>query len=210
MILRSLRVEGCRCFANPVQVGRFSDGLNILYGPNGVGKSTLLLALVRAMFDSHKVGGERALALKPWGRELSPTVHVEFEHEGQSYRLQKRFLASQLAELSRLENGSYVRLAQGEAADTAVRRILAAQAPSKASATIGIGDLPRCCGRAARRVGHSRILDRYSSSHSKVAGRAAFAGEDAGAIEPQDLRDLFLPCSLPRASSRAARKRPVS
>ena len=44
MILRSICVEGWRCFAGSVEVGPFSDGLNIVYGPNGVGKSTMMMS----------------------------------------------------------------------------------------------------------------------------------------------------------------------
>ena len=49
MILRSVRVEGWRCFAATVEVGPFIDGLNIIHGPNGIGKSTLMTALVRGL-----------------------------------------------------------------------------------------------------------------------------------------------------------------
>ena len=59
MILRSIRVEGWRCFAAPVNVEPFADGLNIVHGPNGIGKSTLMMALVRGLFDNHSVTGEQ-------------------------------------------------------------------------------------------------------------------------------------------------------
>ena len=71
MILRSVRVEGWRCFAAPVEVGPFIDGLNIVHGPNGAGKSTLMMALARGMFDSHNVGGADIKKLRCWGRSLA-------------------------------------------------------------------------------------------------------------------------------------------
>ena len=92
MILRSIRVEGWQCFINPVHVGPFSDGLNVLYAPNATGKSTLFEALLRGLLDSHRVTGQEVEALRPWGRALTPAVTVEFTHEGTDYRLAKRFL----------------------------------------------------------------------------------------------------------------------
>ena len=78
MILRSIRVEGWRCFAVPVEVGPFADGLNVIHGPNGIGKSTLMTALVRGLFDSHNVKGVDIKSLRPWGRSLAPKVTIEF------------------------------------------------------------------------------------------------------------------------------------
>lgn len=99
MILRKIGVAGWRCFADPVEVGPFADGLNVLHAPNGTGKSTLLEALTRCLFDSHRVSGQEVEALRPWGRDLSPEATVEFFLEGSEYRLSKRFLRQPRAEL---------------------------------------------------------------------------------------------------------------
>jgi DNA repair exonuclease SbcCD ATPase subunit len=131
MILRSIRVEGWRCFAAAVEVGPFGDGLNVVHGPNGIGKSTLMMALVRGLFDSHAVGGADVKALRPWGRSLNPKVTIEFEQNGTSYRLQKQFVSSTSAALSRLEDGRFVPLAEGRAADDQAREILSAEPPSR-------------------------------------------------------------------------------
>ena len=88
MILRSIRVEGWRCFAAPVEVGIFTDGLNIIHGPNGTGKSTLMTALVRGLFDSHIVGGAHINSLRPWGRSLTPKVTIEFEQDGEHFQIE--------------------------------------------------------------------------------------------------------------------------
>ena len=115
MILRSIRVEGWRCFAAPVEVGPFVDGLNIIHGPNGIGKSTLMTALVRGLFDSHSVGGGDIKSLRPWGRSLAPKVTIEFEHHGEQFQLHKQFLSSESARLDRKENGDYVPFAESRA-----------------------------------------------------------------------------------------------
>lgn len=131
MILRSIRVEGWRCFAEPIPVGPLSDGLNVIYGPNGIGKSTLMMALVRGLLDNHNVGGEVIRGLRPWGRQLNPKVTIEFEQDGVTYRLVKQFLGSATADLSRQEEGRFVPLAEGRAADEQTRQILLGETPGR-------------------------------------------------------------------------------
>lgn len=131
MILRSLRVEGWRCFAAPVSVGPFADGLNVIHGPNGVGKSTLMWALARGLFDNHGVGGADIKALQPWGRALSPRVTIEFEHGGNRYRLHKQFINGASSELARWEGGRFVPLAESRDADDRIRELLAGEVPGR-------------------------------------------------------------------------------
>ncbi|HID23684.1 MAG TPA: hypothetical protein EYP14_14985, partial [Planctomycetaceae bacterium] len=131
MILRTLAVECWRCFVDAVTLGPFSEGLNVIHGPNGAGKSTLVMALVRCLFDNHNVGGEAVQSLRPWGRDVSPKVSVEFEHEGATYRLTKQFLDLPKAELSRKEGDRFVLLAEGRKADEQARRILAGEASGR-------------------------------------------------------------------------------
>jgi DNA repair exonuclease SbcCD ATPase subunit len=128
MIVQSVRVEGWRCFASPVELGPFGEGLNVVYGPNGVGKSTVMMALVRAFFDSHKVGGDDVKALRPWGRSLNPKVTVEFRKNGSQYRLHKQFLSAPSAHLSRLEKSQFVPVAESLAADEQARQFLGGDA----------------------------------------------------------------------------------
>ena len=131
MILRSIRVEGWRCFATPVEVGPFIDGLNIIHGPNGIGKSTLMMALARGLFDSHNVGGVDIKTLRCWGRSLAPKVTIEFEQNGEQFQLHKQFLSSPSARLERKENGQYVPVAESRAADERIREILLGEASAR-------------------------------------------------------------------------------
>ena len=82
MILRSITLSGWRCFLGEVMVGPFSDGVNVISGPNGIGKSTLFEALRRALMDSYAVTGVDVSAIQPWGRALWPRVTVSFAHAG--------------------------------------------------------------------------------------------------------------------------------
>ena len=134
MIIRSMEVAGWRCFVEPIAIGPFGDGLNVVHGANGVGKSSLFIALGRGLFDDHASGAESIKQLRPWGRELPPRVTIEFEHNGVTYRLHKQFLEGKKAELARLENGRYVPKAEGKSADQQARELLQAEAFGKRKA----------------------------------------------------------------------------
>ncbi|MEZ6071700.1 MAG: AAA family ATPase [Pirellulales bacterium] len=131
MILRTITVSGWRCYAAAVTLGPFADGINVIHAPNGVGKSTLFEALQRGLLDSHRVQGESVRLLQPWGRELAPSVAVEFEHEGDEYRVEKRFLNGASSELLRRENGAFNRLSEGREADNRVREMLLGDAAGR-------------------------------------------------------------------------------
>jgi hypothetical protein len=124
-------VSGWRCFADAIAVGPFQEGLNVIYAPNATGKSTLFEAMRRGLLDGHRVAGREVEALRPWGRELAPTVTVEFSHGGQEYRITKRFLDSPSSRLERKENGRFVSLAESGKADETVRAMLSRNAPAK-------------------------------------------------------------------------------
>ena len=131
MILHSINLKGWRCFVEQFQLGPLSDGLSVIHGPNGVGKSTLFQALVRALIDSHRVRGRDTEALRPWGRSLSPVVTVEFSHGGTRYRISKGFLDRAYCELERREDRRFVRFSEGEAADQFVRALLTKNPPGR-------------------------------------------------------------------------------
>ena len=117
MILRSIVVQGWRCFANPVSVGPFTEGLNVLHASNAAGKSTLFEAMRLGLLDGHRVTGRDVENLRPWGRALAPTVTVAFSHGAAEYRVMKRFLDHPFVELERREHETFVRVAEGDAAD---------------------------------------------------------------------------------------------
>jgi DNA repair exonuclease SbcCD ATPase subunit len=129
MILRNIQVEGWGCFANSTQVGPFDEGLNVLSGPNGIGKSTLLKIMTRGLVDTYSVGGTEAQGLRPWGRQLTPKVTIEFTHGGLEYRLNKRFLDKPAAVLEMGDGTGWTRIAEDEGADRKVRELLRAEAP---------------------------------------------------------------------------------
>ena len=131
MIVRRISVENWRCCVDPVDVGPFQEGLNVLHAPNATGKSTLFEALIRGLLDGHRVIGREVKSIQPWGRALSPKVTVEFTHEGTDYRIMKRFLDGATSTLERKENGRFVTLAQNNDADDMVRKILTRNATGR-------------------------------------------------------------------------------
>ena len=124
MILRSIRTEGHGCFADPVAVGPFEPGINIVHAPNGTGKTTLFRALALASIEAHRSKAADIQALRPWGRRLSPCVTIEFEHAGRIYRLRKHFLDGASAHLETKDGEKWTAFAQGDSADEFVRGLL--------------------------------------------------------------------------------------
>ena len=72
MILREITVKGVKCFRDECTVGRFGDGLNMIFGPNETGKSTLIEATARALFDGYTVTGDAIESMRPWGTPSIP------------------------------------------------------------------------------------------------------------------------------------------
>jgi DNA repair exonuclease SbcCD ATPase subunit len=127
MILRSLTVSGLRCFRNPAQLNDFSEGINIIHGPNESGKSTLITGLALAFLDRHDMTGEAIEAFRPWGTSLSPVINAEFTFGGKRYCLEKGFLDNARSTLSEWDGRRYQRLDEGKAADNKVRRMMQAE-----------------------------------------------------------------------------------
>ena len=131
MILRSIEISGWRCILGSVAVGPFSDGLNIIYGPNGTGKTSLFEALRSSLMDNYFVTGQDINDIRPWGRALSPKVQVFFQHHGTEYRVNKQFLEGASSILARKENGDYRPLAEGRQADEMIRGLFSKNSPGK-------------------------------------------------------------------------------
>ena len=53
MKLRKLSVNQFKLFTVPTQLGELGDGLNLVVGPNELGKSTLLDALRAVLFERY-------------------------------------------------------------------------------------------------------------------------------------------------------------
>lgn len=101
MELRRLRIEGFRKFTGAVEIGNLAPGLNLLYGPNEAGKSTIAEALRLLFFERHSSRGEAfAAALRPAaGAAVAPLVEADFRLGEVECSVSKRFLERPRAEL---------------------------------------------------------------------------------------------------------------
>ncbi|HEY7954819.1 MAG TPA: AAA family ATPase [Polyangia bacterium] len=108
MILRKLHLQSFRCFGAPVEIGPLDPHLTVIHGPNGIGKSTLLVALERGLFDRPDSQAAEMDALAPWGASVQPKVAIDFSVGEERYRIEKSFGPRGQALLSR---GAGARLA---------------------------------------------------------------------------------------------------
>lgn len=110
MKLRSVAVNQFRKFVEPTRLDGIGDGLNVLIGPNEMGKSTLLDAVSAVFLERHSSNAEQIRALQNDRNRAAPVVHVEFELQDGRYRIEKRFRKKPYARLQcpdgrRLEGG---------------------------------------------------------------------------------------------------------
>lgn len=136
MILHRLVVERFACLNPGATIAEFHPQLTLIHGPNEAGKSTLLRALEFALFQRHRVGGEKVEPLLlPRGTRVAPSVEVEFTHADPAagadgpgapvrWRVRKRFLQRQMAELARWRDGAFEVVAENDAADDRLRELL--------------------------------------------------------------------------------------
>ena len=141
MRLCALELEQFRKFDRPLRIGSLEAGLNLIVGPNEMGKSTVFAALQAALFERHRSQAQTVRSFQPAGHEgASPRVAVTLEIDGGRYRIEKRFLRRPSAELA-LPDG---RRLHGELAEEALERLLSGAAV--ASGRNGRRSLPEALG----------------------------------------------------------------
>ncbi len=120
MKLRRLSVNQFKRFIEPTRLDELSDGLNLVVGPNELGKSTLLDALRAVLFERHSSGAAPIRALQNDRSHAAPVVELVFEVDGAEYTLTKRFVKSPYARL-RCPDGT---LLEADAAEAKLRSLL--------------------------------------------------------------------------------------
>lgn len=126
MLIDSIELSGIGPFREPVALGPFVPGLNILAQPNEWGKSTVIHALCRALFDRYSSRSEEICELRPAGTSLSPRIELCFTARGDRHRLVKKFLDGRMSELHRWHGGAWQRTDESDKADQRVRELLGA------------------------------------------------------------------------------------
>ena len=99
MKIRSLSVNQFMKFDRPTKLEGLSDGLNVIVGPNEMGKSTLLAALRAAFFEKYGSKSKEIRKLQNCHNLAAPVVSVRFEIDGDLYEIRKRFMKKAYATL---------------------------------------------------------------------------------------------------------------
>ena len=120
MKLRRLSVNQLKRFTVPTQLGELGDGLNLVVGPNELGKSTLLDGLRAVLFERHSSRARPIVALQNDRSGAAPVVELVFEVNDAEYTLTKRFVRSSFARLQ-CPDGT---LLEADAAEDELRNLL--------------------------------------------------------------------------------------
>ena len=120
MRLRKLSVNQFKRFTEPTKLDELGDGLNLVVGPNELGKSTLLDALRAVLFERYSSKARPIIALQNDRSGAAPVVELVFEVDGAEYTLTKRFVKSPHARLQ-CPDGA---LLEADAAEDRLRSLL--------------------------------------------------------------------------------------
>ena len=74
----------------------FSPGLNLIRGPNESGKSTIVGALVAALFDKPDTSTVNGMRNLRWWSEDQPLIELDFTDDDGEFRLTKDFGAKKV------------------------------------------------------------------------------------------------------------------
>lgn len=130
MKLRSLAVNQFKKFTSPTRLNGIGDGLNVVVGPNEMGKSTLLDALRAALFEKYSSKAQPITALQNDRNQAAPVVELAFELDDGLYRITKRFVKKPYARLSCPDG----RTLEGDTAEDTLRSLLGFDEPGKTGA----------------------------------------------------------------------------
>lgn len=130
MKLRSLAVNQFKKFTVPMRLDGIEDGLNVVVGPNEMGKSTLLDALRAALFEKYSSKAQSIVALQNDRNQAGPVVGLAFELDDGVYEVTKRFVRKPYARLSCPDG----RTLEGDAAEDMLRGLLGFDEPGKTGA----------------------------------------------------------------------------
>ena len=131
MKLRRLSVNQFKRFTVPTRLGELGDGLNLVVGPNELGKSTLLDALRAVLFERYSSRARPIMALQNDRSGAAPVVELVFEVSGAEYTLTKRFVRNHYARLQ-CPDGTVL---ESDAAENELRNLLGFDAAGNRGAT---------------------------------------------------------------------------
>ena len=130
MKIRSIAANQFKKFTTPMCLDEIGDGLNVVVGPNEMGKSTLLDALRAALFEKYSSKAQPITALQNDRNQAAPVVELAFEVDDGIYRIRKRFVKKPYAHLLCPDG----RKLEGDEAEVTLRDLLGFDEPGKTGA----------------------------------------------------------------------------
>ena len=130
MKIRSLAVNQFKKFTSPTRLDGVEDGLNVVVGPNEMGKSTLLDALRAVLFEKYSSRAQSIMALQNDRNQAAPVVELAIELDDGLYHVTKRFIKKPYARLSCPDG----RNLEGDTAEDTLRALLDFHEPGKTGA----------------------------------------------------------------------------
>ena len=130
MKLRQLQVNQLKKFDSPVKLENIADGLNIVSGPNEIGKSTLLSALRAVLFENHRSRAKPIRNLMNDRNQAAPVIQLKFDLDDGSYEIKKRFIKKSYARLTCPDS----RVLEGDNAEDELRNRLSFNNPNRSGA----------------------------------------------------------------------------
>lgn len=91
MKIRAIELTNFRKFVGTVRVETIGDNVNLLVGPNELGKSTLLQALNAVIFERARSTASHVKAFRHFVNQTVPEVKLTFEVAGKTWVIHKRF-----------------------------------------------------------------------------------------------------------------------
>jgi DNA repair exonuclease SbcCD ATPase subunit len=111
--IRAIRLREVGRFRDAIALEGLSGGLDVLAGPNELGKSTILRAVKLALFEKHTSAKKDIESLRPYAGG-APLIEIDLEVDGKPWRLRKQYLSGRSAELKEMSSGMVARGADAE------------------------------------------------------------------------------------------------
>lgn len=131
MIIHGISLRNVGPFNGSFTVEGFTRGINVLAAPNESGKSSLINAAIRCLFEKHLAKHLEIRKLQPAATDLAPFVEVDFEIIDGHYKIAKKFLHNPSSVLSVFKDGKWSTVAEADQADDRLTDILNAERPGR-------------------------------------------------------------------------------
>jgi len=131
MKIRALELENFRKFVRPIRIDGFADGLNVLFGPQEFGKSTILAAIRGLLFERYRSKTEELRRMQPYDSNAAPVLAMDFDLADGRYRIEKRFLHREPYARLTLPGGARI---EGDPAEEELQRRLGFAEPGQRGA----------------------------------------------------------------------------